>query len=348
MRHHQVTLTISDKPNPACRVRVGDLHNFGTAVEKLIINGNTYFLKPRTTFWENLFFGETSSLKEIFIDTPFFNYFCLSEILHENQILQKEVQFIGGHDLNFLNYGFLLSYCFCLGIQDLNHGNVIRKASGVQPIDIEVVFSDLIGPKQTLLIGGPLIDFNRSALGLFFESIEEVTVDNAIELIKGFYQGCMKLLDLSDRILALLPTHSELYSKNNRVIFRNTILYSNLNLDFIPEERIQMQRGDIPYFFKKFSDNNVYYYKNKSQIEVVKNLPIKFQKIADNVGKLPEEIFAKTRMKNKSIPVGLLSLCSDLRVQLNGLSKIDLDDAIIEFFPDKIIFNSEKQFILKL
>lgn len=329
------------------QIPVGDLHNFGAAVQKIELNGSIYYKKPRTMFWENLFFGESSPLKSVFQNTLLSNYFCLAEVQFEGELLQKAI--IPSHSCNFHfeNFGFLMAYCFCMGLQDLHYRNVIVTDISVQPIDVEVVFSNLLGPSQTLLVPGSNIEFARSALGCLFSSSEQFSQKNILDLINGFYNGMLKILNLTDEILHVLPSE-EFHKINNRIIFRNTREYFSDGLDLIPEEKVQLDRGDVPYFFKKFSSKNIYYFNAKNEFVSIRNLPSKFQKIVDTIGWLPESILSKERLREKTIPFGILGLTARFLTHLNGLSKIELSNGSIELHGNFIIFNSHKRFELRV
>lgn len=247
----------------ASRSLIGDLHNFGAAVQRIELDGGIFYTKPRTTFWENLFFGESSPLRPIFKNTLLFDYFCLREIKFGSEIFQQAVLPGGGTFLDFESYGFLVAYCFCVGIQDLHHRNIVPAYSGAQPVDVEVVFSNLISPSQTLLVPGSNIEFARSGLGCFFKSKDLLVEENIIALIRGFYAGVTKILNNSDEILQLIPAREQLGNIHNRVIFRNTRQYFEAPTDLIPEEKIQMDRGMFHIFLKQSSQRMSFISKQK-------------------------------------------------------------------------------------
>ncbi len=330
------------------RTFVGDLHNFGAAVQKTDLDGSIFYKKPRTTYWENLFFGESSPLKTIFKNTPLFDCFCLREVNLGGESLQQEVLPGNFSHLDFESYGFLVAYCFCMGIQDLHHCNIVPASFGAQPIDVEVVFSNLISPSQTLLVPGSNIEFSRSGLGCFFQSQDQLSEENILALIRGFYSGVTKLLSVSDEILQLLPCRERISCIHNRVIFRSTKQYFEAPADLFLEEKVQLERGDIPYFFKTGKSSKVFYFKTKNKAIEVVGLPSKFKKIADTIGWSPEIILSKDRLRNKTLPIGTLSLVASFLGQLKDVLILNLPDACIEIKTASVVLTSDKKYELRI
>jgi len=86
-----------------------------------------------------------------------------------------------------------------------------------------------------------------------------------------------------DLFAALYQNHTEIlqsfentvFSTPIRVIIRNTRNYRHhlsnqtpIN-DLLPEDRIQLERGDIPYFLKKCEDDRLYWISSESGNESV-------------------------------------------------------------------------------
>ena len=91
---------------------VGDYHNFQRAVERHNFNGLFYFKKPRTLFWEELFFGSNSPIKESFDGTELEKYFCLESCDFNGSKFQKNIPAFEIKEFNFKGFGALIGYCF--------------------------------------------------------------------------------------------------------------------------------------------------------------------------------------------------------------------------------------------
>lgn len=64
---------------------------------------------------------------------------------------------------------------------------------------------------------------------------------------------------------------------------------------------------------------------------------MKFQKIADTVGWSPEVILSKDRLRNKTLPIGTLSLVASFFRQIKNTLKIDLPGASLELRSNYIV-----------
>ena len=134
----------------------------------------------------------------------------------------------------------------------------------------------------------------------------------------------------------------------NRVIFRDTNSYRFYPQDLILEEIRQLERGDLPYFFKKMNSSNVFYLSDENKIEVVSHLSDKMKKISSIIGQTPEVILSENRMKNKLFPMGVLGLISIFKKNLKDLSYLEVVDAEIFITEKKIILKSDKIFELNI
>src|ERR1700693_2492220 len=92
-----------------------DSHNFGQRVTKLDWASGSFFQKPRPIFWEWFFFGNTSPLCDLYRSAaPWFNL----EIDFDSDGVHGRAREVIGqndadpNDLDFLNFGRLLAYCY--------------------------------------------------------------------------------------------------------------------------------------------------------------------------------------------------------------------------------------------
>lgn len=116
----------------------------------------------------------------------------------------------------------------------------------------------------------------------------------------------------------------------------------------IPEEQIQIIRGDVPYFFRTFLSKEIFYFKSKNEAVAITNLPPKFKKIAETVGHPPKVILSEVRLKEKTIPIGTLSLVASFFCQMKDIQKIELNGASIDIQPTNVVLHSDKRYELRV
>lgn len=317
--------------------QLGDRHNFGKTVYREDSDPNLIF-KPRPIYWENLVFGQKSPLVSIFSETPLYKFFQLKTVVRNNKTYQQLIESCHTQSLNFGDYGFLVGYCFFLGIQDLHAKNVIQSIIGPQPIDIEVIFSDLIAPCQTLLVPGPNIEYSRTPLSLY-GSLNQISSAQIKEMILGFDALFETIKINHEKIIMILGS---INLEPIRVIFRDTRDYeSNAITDLIEEEVLQIQRGDIPYFFKYLNTTEVLYYSTETS-SVPINLTPKFYKKSKLVGIDPKILFSKDQLEKK-FSTGLLSLVSSFHQRCDNGLILNLKNGHIEVTENKVIFTSSNR-----
>ena len=302
--------------------KLGDLHNFGQAVTSIIVDGQACIAKPRTLFWESFFFGSGSPLASVFANSPLSSNFSIVHLQKANDVYQHRVDENQLTQLDFYQYGYLLGFCFFFGIQDLHLNNVLRTPAGAQPIDVETVFSGLVAPSQTLLIPGTNIKFARTPLAKYMQE-QEIHLLEVTKLVQGFVQLADVILLRAEEIENLVP--ADWQKQRNRVIFRDTQDYAQARGDYFEEERIQLARGDIPYFFKLGLSDKVFYCASRERIEAVRDLPANKSKIANTVGKNPKSLFDREYILARKLPVALLSVSASFRSALIGQRPIEFN-----------------------
>ena len=243
-----------------------DRHNFGRAVEMKERASGTWFQKPRSVFWEHLFFGKDSPLLPIFQvigpngSEPVSKYlFNLEvEVIDAWGGVSKEV--LGEEILptpeHFYGFGVLLGYSYLFGIRDLHCQNVVMTRTHLQAIDAEVVLTNLLLPHESVLL--PFKDVTQSfaGIGKFGRSVASFSAEE----INALFSGYVDLMSVAfSQVEPLLKSMAALDLKSHpvRVIIRNTGIYrahisgaAPLG-DLLPEEARQLERGDIPYFFRQ-------------------------------------------------------------------------------------------------
>lgn len=267
--------------------KLGDMHNFGQAVIRL--DEKTIF-KPRCVFWEWLFFDGSSPLRlfasQVF--PPHLNFFDILPTL--NVLIQS--RFFGVVDFfpersNFetesvknsdaLKLGAAIAFMTWMGITDLHYENVrvqIDSAGRLQfaPLDIEAVFYDLELPSQTRLVP-PKRASRQDFYGLtaFRASLTPAEIPLvALCLSLGFRQMYEFLNRSSREIVNHLSKIEGILEQPVRVILKPTSTYysslkkwplSNTSKEtYFYEEQIQLERGDIPYFFRFPGNKTILYF----------------------------------------------------------------------------------------
>lgn len=183
-------------------------------------------------------------------------------------------------DLMF-QFGALLAYSFALGIQDLHKENVVLAAHGPQPIDAEVVLSQIRLPDETQLLKRRSENPDDTS---FLQSIRknsnDLLIDDFTQLIDGFLQMFLWVARHADEISDIIETtvKNEVTPVKVRALLRSTKIYrDHLNFaskfEFLPEEKLQLERGDIPYFFRHFDDPAIYYMTSRTTSQAVKLHP---------------------------------------------------------------------------
>lgn len=258
--------------------------------------------KPRTVFWEALFFGLDSPLKKFFASTSinFGLQVCAPQNAFENHVLKVKAvtKYSRGALTEFREFGQLLAYCYHFGIQDLHWQNILLTSTGPQVIDVEQVFSDLLLPNQTLMLPTEDLLKASAAINLITElDLENIGTDYAAELVAGFneisYLIWNKASPINEELDALSAT---IQITPNRVFFRRTkdyveYLQGTLQIqDLFEAERTQLERGDIPYFFMFIGGTETFVYTDASWATKVVQIPQMFLKFSSYAGFSPREL----------------------------------------------------------
>ncbi len=339
-----------------------DRHNFGKCVKRIERASDHWYQKPRSVFWEHLFFGRSSPIKNIFDiigsngNRPLSDYLFNLDVKIENiwngyskEIISESNPILNEH---FYSFGVLIGYCYLLGIRDLHKYNLAIKSNSLQVIDAEVVLTNLILPNETILLPFREIPFELSAISLICEDLKSLTSSQIKNIFAGYFDVSSIILE---NFAALNNTLShELVSAELehpiRVILKNTKQYRDFLMgigstsDFLPEELAQLERGDIPYFFKRLGDKNLYFLLDSThQQKSVKNLPLELQRDMDRHARTPETLLPKEISIIKKVATGGLYLQKILRpitaLELNAACTIKLDQSVLIFKNQKFTIN---------
>lgn len=294
----------------------GDLHNFGQAVRRVTLpDGSFWFQKPRPIYWEWLFFGKTSPLAEFFKHRE--SIFGLT-IEFENELFwgrSKEIVESKRElptDKQLFGFGYLLGYAYAFGIQDLFSENVIRTENGLQVIDAEVVLSKFVLPQESFLLPFRGCAFERSALSHLLSSETEVTQLVFGKIVDGFCEVLSEFNQKGPRIIEALSIELDIKKVPVRVLLRDTRSYCNWrdatpDKSWLAEELQQLERGDVPYFFKYVGSTELHCFSENQTLMLVTINDV-FEKGVDLIGTSPHELLDVSRIRNALFPNGVLFL----------------------------------------
>lgn len=287
----------------------GDRHNFNRFVRESVRGGTRVFRKPRPVFWELFFFGRTSPLKGVFSATTIGMNLELAESRgpFDNDMLAVATAPRAITPDDYYAFGQLLAYCYYLGLQDMHKDNLLLSSEGLQVIDAEQAFSELLLPNQTLLLP-PNHDIAWSAgLNLLTKTpLEGLPRPEAKKVLDGFLDLTRVFVGSLDVIRsALADAELEIRSQPIRIFFRGTRKYvehmdgRSLLADCFEEEKIQIARGDVPYFFMRAGKEQVYCYSSDAWEYREVQTPDAFRKFTDYCAKEPSVLFARLKIEQQ-------------------------------------------------
>lgn len=300
----------------------GDFHNFTQAVRRISApDGSEYFEKPRTLFWEWLFFGFDSPLKRYFkgMDQSIFNL----KIKFNSEGLTGNVENVFSDESFSLNkenlkgFGFLLGYSYVFGLQDLHRENILVTKNGLQVIDVETVFAKFVLPNETLLLPFKDTTFEKSGLGVLLNSIATITPQIVFPLLEGFVSS-LTLTEINlEQIHIDIKTAMGDQRIPIRIILRDTNKYRhwktfNFDQPLFDEELEQLKRGDIPYFFKYAGIDDLFYYTHSDGRYASVALSPYFKEKIIRIGVEPQTLLTSCRIKSELFPNGTLVLLKKL------------------------------------
>ncbi|MBL7542833.1 MAG: DUF4135 domain-containing protein [Bdellovibrionaceae bacterium] len=298
-----------------------DRHNFRKCVQRVERASGHFYLKPRSIYWEHLFFGNKSPLIPIFDlvgrngDKSLASFIFNLEIEQENnwlgysrEVSRAEVSISPDH---FYSFGVLLGYCYLFGIRDLHKNNVVLRKNHFQVIDAEVVLTDLILPNETLLLPFREIPFESSAASLLCSDLKGLDEKQIHSLFSGYFDMATAILDNLEDIMTVF-NKEDLSVHSLRVILKNTKEYRDFLSgtgkleNFIPEELTQLDRGDIPYFFKFAGKDELLYLSAPESSEVVSTPTEDLKRDIKRHGKPAAQLLGSSPDLIKKIATGAL------------------------------------------
>jgi hypothetical protein len=286
----------------ARRAALGDSHNFGRRVS---LRG-ALVEKPRTVFWEWLLLSAESPLRRLlakltaedelgagaFAFLPSLRFYGVAS-RDGGKVEKVELEPLGrlsSPERNELAVvaGRALALWSWLGVSDLHWENLVlgRSAAGAlvfAPLDIESILSDLSLPTETKLLPDPDPEYAavcRHAAGIrrLLPYLGKPIEPPLLATMVDAYVTLLAFLERNSgaiaRVLKALPG---LRTAPIRVCLRGTDEYV-LSRSVPPwpplldAEAEQLERGDIPYFFRLYGRPGIRYYADQ-ELERVRTLP---------------------------------------------------------------------------
>lgn len=325
----------------------GDFHNFNKFVKQIDFNGAKVFSKPRPVFWELYFFGKESPLKEIFSSTTIKMNLELSSSrsFFDNDVVAIEVSQRPIVLSDYFSFGQLLAYCYYFGLQDLHKDNLLIVPDGIQVIDLEQAFSELLLPNHSLLLPvNKNITWSAGINILSKATIDQLTALEAKHLIDGFATLSNLILNQIEKIrLILTSSLSNFEIQPMRIFFRGTRDYveklqgiSKVQ-NWFPEEKLQLDRNDVPYFFMFMNKEPIHYYTSESWNTEQVIVPEDFKRFANYCAKNPLDIFKKSKIEQQRAR-GMLYLVNKMSILVG--QDLNWDSCSILITDEQIEFSS--------
>jgi hypothetical protein len=275
------------------RAKLGDLHNFGRRVE---LDGERV-RKPRTVLWEWLVLCAESPLRRLLdsaaeqehLGAGAFAFLPSLKFSRWREKTSGEVERIRLHPLRASArtqtelatvVGRALALFSWLGVADLHWENLVlgRDEAGrivFGPLDIEMILADLSLPTETKLLPDADPEYAeicrhaagaRRALAWLGKPVDAPHLLS----MAAAYRATLVFLDRHSAALArAIASAPGLREAPLRVLLRGTDEYVRAHLQplwppLLDAEREQLERGDIPYFFRLYGKPGIHYYAEPS------------------------------------------------------------------------------------
>lgn len=256
-------------------------HNFGQRVLRL---ENGWIQKPRTMFWERLFLSAGTFREQIsaqFLNSnlqidPFECFTCLS--FSGNDLVEcfrgEPVQDMKADEARKLGAAIALMAFF--GVVDLNMENVQfarREQRFVfAPLDIECIGADVSHLAQSFLAYSKQVPEFKCGLVSLLPLLRKNRDALACGLLVGYLDTLAHALTIEGQLDLIMARAIGLERPPIRVLLRPTKSYSGFMngtakakefaISPLASEIEQMQRGDIPYYFRYPDEEVIYHYES--------------------------------------------------------------------------------------
>lgn len=313
-----------------------DFHNFGQSVQEIRRGSEMIFQKPRPIYWEWLFFGKDSPLSIFFNHSTFsatpaqtiFNLEIEMGVDFKGSSRAITVSSVAATADHLYSLGVLLGYCYAFGIRDLHRNNIVKTKTHLQVIDAEVVLSRLLLPHETLLL--PFKEVGADLCGASSVlDLENVSTEQTEIVLRGYFDLFQCLILNLGGIQRAFDEHRPTFEGIPiRHILRDTIHYRSARdnppeIPLFESEVVQLERGDIPYFFKFMGEPHVNAYTDRADNFSRLSLPPIFEKGAAREACLPMDLLDIKRIETL-FPTGLLYISKTL-IRANDCSVTNAD-----------------------
>jgi hypothetical protein len=280
------------------RQKLGDSHNFGRRVSLRA----GWVRKPRAILWEWLLLGMDSPLRRALEDAArsdglgadAFAFLPRLEFRFARSGVGGDVERVLLRPLGSPSearkrelgrvVGRLLSLSSFLGIADLHWENLALGLNDqgslvFAPLDVEIILSDLSLPTETKLLPDAdpeLLAINRHASGVrrVLPYVGKPLGLETLGEMAGAYHRMLVFLERHAKAIgAVFRKLPELRETPIRVCLRGTDDYVLAGSrptwpPFLDAELVQLERGDVPYFFRLYGRAGIHYYLDRSLTEL--------------------------------------------------------------------------------
>lgn len=279
------------------RKPLGDSHNFG----RRVAFAGDRVVKPRTVAWEQLLLSARSPLRRLLAEAaapagdgrPDFGFlpdlkFFRSRARHGGEVARVELRPLrarsrqGRHALA-RTVGSSLALWSWLGVADLHWENLVLGVADDErvvfaPLDIEMILADLSLPTETKLLPDADPEYaaiSRHACGArrVLPYLGKPIAVADLVAMAGAYHTMLAFLDrLAPRIADVLARLPQLRETPIRVCLRGTDEYVHARSvppwpPLLDAEVEQLDRGDIPYFFRLYGRPGIHYWGDRALTE---------------------------------------------------------------------------------
>lgn len=289
---------------PGSRKPLGDAHNFGRRVT--MAAGRVH--KPRALLWEWLLLAAESPLRRLLaqraqadgLGEDAFGFLPTLAFFPSRTGIGGSVQAVRLSPLTALSkrerhalaviVGRSLALWSWLGVADLHWENLVlgldaRERIVFGPLDVEMILADLALPTETKLL--PDADPEYAAICRHACGVRRVLpylgkpVGAAQVLaMAGAYLATLAFLDRHARAIAgVFARLPRLKQTPIRVCLRGTDEYVRAGSEplwppLLAAEQVQLERGDIPYFFRFYGRRGIHYYADR-KLERLAHIPLR-------------------------------------------------------------------------
>lgn len=270
----------------------GDAHNFG----RRVVVGESRVNKPRTLFWEWLVLARASPLR-----TALAALGKTFDFLPD--LAFTDPRALGGGEVDRVRLdplaasaepaevarvtGSAIALFSWLGVSDLHWENLVigQDASGrivFAPLDVEIFFADMELPVETKLLPDP-----DEEQGSSFESRHTCGARRVlpwigkpaggalvVEIAAAYVEALARLDKHAKTISDSLSNAEGLTAAPIRVLLRGTGEYVRAQRGeavwppLLDAEKVQLDRGDIPYFFRLYDQRGIRWFTEPTLTEV--------------------------------------------------------------------------------